>query len=393
MLISDPLHKLSGKNYSQELVDFQNALDQVAIVAITDPTGRIVYANDTFVRISGYSVEELVGQNHRILNSGYHSREFFKNMWDTIIAGKTWKGELRNRRKDGTFYWVETTIVPFLGEDGKPDRYLSVRYEITEKKRFEESLQSARRMWEKLYTELMSELDLAQKTQKLIMIPPYEEFAGFELHSLFRPCMNVSGDLITTRKNADGTLDILFADVAGHGISAALISSSLVFTFRNQSLNFRENPKTMLEGLSEVVNQQLDDLFISGVALRLNPESGTIQYCYAGHMPFLREREGTWEIMDGQGTPLHPGIPKALQLYEKDLREGDRFFLFSDGLYEVTNSKGEIMGYDSLIEGMGKVRRGVTAQKLVKLVMRSTLRFSDNSPQDDISLLIVDYKR
>ncbi len=122
----------------------KKALDAAAIVAITDTVGKITYANEKFFEIAGYKSEEIVGKDHRIINSGHHPKEFFRDLWKTISSGVVWRGEVKNKRKDGTYYWVDSAVVPMKNEKDQITQYIAIRHEITERKFLEESLTKAK---------------------------------------------------------------------------------------------------------------------------------------------------------------------------------------------------------------------------------------------------------
>jgi PAS domain S-box-containing protein len=175
----------------KELEDLKYAIDQSAIVAVTDTRGIIRSANDKFCEISKYSRAELIGRDHRLVNSGFHSKAFIRDLWQTIGSGRIWKGELRNRAKDGTIYWVDTTIVPFLDRGGRPYQYMALRYDITERKRTEERM------------------------SEQVALARLGEMAAVVAHEVKNPLAGIRGALqvISTRMPADSRDRPVMADI------------------------------------------------------------------------------------------------------------------------------------------------------------------------------------
>ncbi len=184
------------KKQQEDLSNFKEALDKSANVLITDTEGNIIYVNDDFCKVSKFSREELLGQNPRIVNSNYHDKPFFKDMWDTLTQGKTWKGDIKNKAKDGSFYWSKATISPLLGDDGKPEQFIAILTDITNQKILEEKLSEALKN--------VKESELKK-----------EEFSSMMTHELNTPLVPIKGycemlkDLDTFGSLNDDQLDFI----------------------------------------------------------------------------------------------------------------------------------------------------------------------------------------
>lgn len=155
-----------------ELIDYKKAIDAAAIVSITDAKGNIIRANDKFCEISKYTEEELIGKNHKILNSGHHPKEFFQKMWHTISSGNIWKGEIKNKAKDGSEYYVESSIIPFM-KDGKPYQYVSIRIDSTDKVLSKLAVESQKQFYEFILNNLPADIAVFDPDHKYVFLNPF----------------------------------------------------------------------------------------------------------------------------------------------------------------------------------------------------------------------------
>jgi two-component system sensor kinase FixL len=241
--------RLSG----EEFIDLKSAIDEAAIVAITDRQGVITYVNNKFCQISKYPRAELIGNTHRIINSGFHPKDFFVGMWQTISTGKVWEGEICNRAKDGTFYWVNTTIVPFLDANKKPMRYVSVRYDITERISSQEKLKIEGRK-------------LALSNKEL------QDFASVAAHDLQEPLRKIQSFSERLRSKSSSALDAETVDY----LERIQKSSNRMQTLINDLLDY-SRVSTKVQPFAPIDLNQILTQVISDLEVRLEKTAGKIE--------------------------------------------------------------------------------------------------------------------
>lgn len=208
--LEDVTLEVNNNNLIQEtkrkLENFKYALDSSSIVAITDLEGKITYVNGNFCRVSGYEVEELIGKGHNIIGSGYHDKFFFGKLWSTISSGKVWRGEIKNKRKDGSFYWVDTYIVPLMGDNNKPEQYLSIRHDITTRK--EQEFQIKKSLEEK-------------------------EILVDEIHHRVKNSLQIVSSLLTLMENTKESIPSAYFDDMKNRIQAMSLIHDTIYETKN----------------------------------------------------------------------------------------------------------------------------------------------------------------
>jgi sigma-B regulation protein RsbU (phosphoserine phosphatase) len=393
----------------------QFALDQHAIVSITDSLGTIVYANEKLEKISQYSVDELIGQNHRLLKSGEHDASFFEQMWATISAGDVWHGEICNRSKDGGLYWVSSSIVPIKDSTGMPYQYIAVRTDISEIKRIERQLDMSAQSLGKLvdrYRLAQEEVSAAQARelalghqiqQSMLFGELPARFGHVSLAAFTEPSKGIDGDFFDFLAYGADQFDVSIGDVMGKGVAAALIGAAVkqsvhqVIASQTTAAMVAHTdtptPASIINGVHAMVASQLMDLesFVTLAYLRVDVARNEVHYVDAGHTQFLHVRAGQAEVVSGVNLPLGVLANEVYESHRFEIAAGDLLFLYSDGFTEARNAAGEEFGLQALSDLVTDLHEAQVPLVTMVQAIRARVHAFEGStiPSDDRTCILM----
>jgi PAS domain S-box-containing protein len=381
-------------NTVNELAAQQYALDEHAIVSITDLAGNILYANEKFEQISQYKLPELLGKNHRLLKSGLHPAAFFEQMWATISSGRSWHGLIVNRRKDGSLYWVDSTIVPVLGDDKLPRQYLSIRTDVSELQRARIALDQAR----------SQELAIGNQIQRTLLFGPVPaELGPLSIHVHTEPSQGIDGDFYEFFGYHERRYDICIGDVMGKGVSAALMGAAVkqqmnrVISEQLARVPGRiPGPATLVNALHTKITHQLIglDSFVTLSYLGIDLVQDQVHFVGAGHPPCLLASGDGVRAVAGDNLPLGVLPEERYSQTSFPFRPGDLLCLYSDGFTEAKNADGEEFGLErlaALVQGLHG--SGASAALVAEALRAHIAAFAhQDQPQDDRSVIVLSYR-
>jgi sigma-B regulation protein RsbU (phosphoserine phosphatase) len=352
------------------------AVDQTAdSVMITNRQGVIEYVNPAFEETTGYSANEALGRTPRLLKSGLHNEQFYKELWALLVAGKPFRGIIVNRKKSGQFYWALQTISSMKDENGEITNFVSVLKDVTELRKQQEQdfhLQIAHEVQQRLNTTVAS-------------------LPGFDIAGTVCSATLTGGDYFDFIVQPDGCLCVAIGDVSGHGFGAALVMAETRAYVRSYAMLESDMGAILSRVNRALVKDLAGGQYVTLLLARLDGRNRLVQYASAGHIPcyLLRPSGEIGHVMESTGRPAglfvgsqfcaSPAIP---------LDYGETLVLFTDGITEAANNDEALFGADRALEFI-KCHLQNSAAELVRGIHETVLAFTGGGPpSDDITSVI-----
>lgn len=301
------------KQAEQELRLKSAAIEASAMaVMITGRDGRIVWVNPAFIHLTGYPFDEALNRTPHFLMSGLHRKSFYRNLWNTILAGEVWQGELINQRKNGTRYYEEETITPVKDEQGEIRYFVAIKQDISERKKAEKALLEN--------STIRRDMKIARQIQRSLLPTRPPVIPGVLLAGLDVPAALVGGDYYDFFTQEEGILSVVIADVAGHSLGSALLMA-MARSVLHATINPRPSPAEILASLNDLLHEDLDraELLISMFYLKLDIATRHFTFANAGHIQPLLFRHGDGSFLELDAEGLVFGVQRGVQLDRKSV--------------------------------------------------------------------------
>lgn len=366
-------------------------------IVITNPDGSIQWANPAFTNLTGYAIEEAIGQNPRVLRSGEHDQVFYKKMWDTIKSGKTWHGEVVNKRKDGSLYPEEMTITPVLDAKGNIVNYVAIKQDITERKKMEARLQEAFQTIKVQKERMEVELNFAREIQMSLLpliFPAFPTRHELSVYATLESAREVGGDFYDFYFLDDDHLCFVIGDVSGKGAPGALLMAVSKTLIKSRAADDHKPASILTHVNDELSRDNTSSMFVTVFLGIINIKTGEVEYTNAGHNPpYIRRADGTVEKVDAFHGPVigaMPGLP-----YKQDgirLDKGDIILLYTDGVTEAFNEAEQLFSDQRLVDLLNEDKLD-TSERIVQFIASDVIQFQGEAEQaDDITILAVQYR-
>lgn len=355
-------------------------------VMITDRNGAIIWVNPAFTRLTGYSFAEVADGNPRALRGDIHDEQFYRDLWETILSGKVWRGEMVNRRKDGVLYHEEQTITPVTDSRGRIGYFIAIKQDITERKHAEQAVLEN--------TRILRDMEIAQQIQLSLLPSAPPEMPGIEVASRCIPATHVGGDYYDYFVRDNGVLDVVIADVSGHSVGAALMMAETrsVLHAKIHSVN---SASGVLSTLNDLLYDDLDraELFITMFFVKYDAANRLLTYANAGHNRPLLFRHGACGYMEIDADGLVMGVKRDVEFEERTLtmQSGDILILYTDGIIEAQDLRGDFFGTERVC-AMVVEQAERPAEEILDAILHELHRFIEGtSLNDDTSLVVLKF--
>ncbi len=371
---------------------FTMAVEQSpATVVITDKDGSIEYVNPKFTSLTGYSFNEALRHNPRILKSGMQSREFYQELWQTITSGKEWHGDFHNKKKSGEIYWEAASISPILNDKGEVTHFVAVKEDITDRKQAEEDLRIAGEILRDKNEELEQQLENAQHVTGLLLPTMPPKHARLRTDFRFKPLEAIGGDFFSFNTLHERGIGVFIGDVAGHGVSAALFLSLMRSLTDRMNDTVGTSPPMYLKDLNSALAESGVFIFITALYgfFDLSGDDASFRFAKGGHTPPILYRAGekSGRILTSGGIPVGLSGTAEFQEIAVDMKAGDRIYLYTDGVIEIRNEKGDMIEPEGLMDII--VRSGaMSLAESLDYIMDEADRFQGSRQKEDDIVLI-----